>query len=336
VPKQESPVQPAWQRWNDYGIGCLLEGGAGSKKGNLRQAEAAFQKLLTLGVKDADWQGHANLARVYLDLGRLNEAAKEVVASGTCDPPAPWWLRVWLSGLVAAENATTKAEWDEAANQFAKIVDPENQPIERNMDFTKDYVVLARLGQTYYRRAQLESFGSATRREFLDRSIAAFDRALAVDPEDLTSHYGLSQCYAEIGAGAPDKQEPVAGTAQEIADLVAAIAAGSPGRASTAVRLADAVTALGRNAPSSSSPRLKPFQAARKTLTDVYRTESDPDTKTALAFALSCLHRELHALFKPDELARSAATKAYRETHPAANAAAEAIVHYPTDRFGKK
>ena len=42
VPAQESPIKPAWQRWNDYGIGCLLEGGARTKRGNLRQAEAAF------------------------------------------------------------------------------------------------------------------------------------------------------------------------------------------------------------------------------------------------------------------------------------------------------
>jgi hypothetical protein len=67
-------------------------------------------------------------------------------------------------------------------------------------------------------------------------------------------------------------------------------------------------------------------------VTGVYRVETDPVAKTALAFALSCIHRELHALFKPDELARSATTKAYREKHPAANAAAEAIVIYPTDR----
>src|SRR5262249_34942914 len=55
VPTQESPIKPAWQRWNDYGIGCLIEGGAGSKKGNLKQAEAAFAKILTLGVKEAEW-----------------------------------------------------------------------------------------------------------------------------------------------------------------------------------------------------------------------------------------------------------------------------------------
>ena len=71
VPAQESPIKPAWQRWNDYGIGCLIEGGAGSKRGNLRQAEAAFAKLLTLGAKDALWHGHLNLARVYIEQGRL-------------------------------------------------------------------------------------------------------------------------------------------------------------------------------------------------------------------------------------------------------------------------
>src|SRR5262249_54070721 len=134
---------------------------------------------------------------------------------------------------------------------------------------------------------------------------------------------------------APVGTRPVGGTPAEVADAVAAIKA-STDRAGAAVRLADAVTAWGRKPPDATAPRLKAFQDARNVVTDAYRSESDPATKTALALALSCVHRELHALFKPDELARSAATKAYREAHPAANAAAEAIVHYPTDRFEKK
>src|SRR5262249_38033993 len=48
VPEQKSPIEPAWQRWNDYGIGCHIEGGVGLKKGELRQAEEAFGKLVTL------------------------------------------------------------------------------------------------------------------------------------------------------------------------------------------------------------------------------------------------------------------------------------------------
>ncbi|HEY1192069.1 MAG TPA: multiheme c-type cytochrome, partial [Gemmata sp.] len=40
VPAQVSPIKPGWQRWNDYGIACLLEGGM--KRGHYKQAEAAF------------------------------------------------------------------------------------------------------------------------------------------------------------------------------------------------------------------------------------------------------------------------------------------------------
>src|SRR5262249_14884625 len=54
VPAQESPIQPTWQRWNDYGIGCFLEGGPDGKThpislepGELLQAGRAFERLLT-------------------------------------------------------------------------------------------------------------------------------------------------------------------------------------------------------------------------------------------------------------------------------------------------
>ena len=36
---------PAWQRWNDYGIGLLLEGRSSGGKGELRQAAEAFAKV---------------------------------------------------------------------------------------------------------------------------------------------------------------------------------------------------------------------------------------------------------------------------------------------------
>jgi hypothetical protein len=52
--------------------------------------------------------------------------------------------------------------------------------------------------------------------------------------------------------------------------------------------------------------------------------------QTSLAAVLSELHRISHGMYKPDELARAATTRKYREKNPAANAAAEAIVIYPT------
>lgn len=334
VPEQTSPIDPAWQRWNDYGIACYLEGGVGAKRGNLTQAERAFQKLLTLGAKPAEWHGHANLARVYLDEGKLNEAAAEINAAGTCDPPAPWWLRAWLSGQVSAENATTKKQWDAAAAQFAKIVDPDNQPRERKMDFTKDYVVLGRLGQVYFRRAQLEAIGSDAQREILAKAIDAFDRALAVDPEDLPSHFGLSQTYALLGFDAPAGGVAVDGSVQAVRDRTAALAsATTPAeRSAAALALADTAARLGKRTPDAKEPRLRPFQEARTKLREVYAAEPDPATKAALAHALSTVHREIHGLLKPDELARARTTQIYRAANPAANAAAEAIVIYPTDR----
>src|SRR5258705_13459498 len=40
---------PEWQRWNDYGIGLLLEGERGSEKGELIQAAEAFAQVEKLG-----------------------------------------------------------------------------------------------------------------------------------------------------------------------------------------------------------------------------------------------------------------------------------------------
>ena len=68
---EPSPVEPVWQRWNDYGIGLLLEGGTtGGQKGELKQAEQIFLKVAEMGPAD----GWVNLARVYQKEGRIPEA----------------------------------------------------------------------------------------------------------------------------------------------------------------------------------------------------------------------------------------------------------------------
>src|SRR5207302_1331119 len=100
---QTSPITP-WQRWNDYGIGCLLEGGVGAKKGELRQAREAFRKLLELGEKDAVGHAYLNLARVSFEEGLLEEAVAELNHARQAEPPAPWWTVAWFNGLVNAQN----------------------------------------------------------------------------------------------------------------------------------------------------------------------------------------------------------------------------------------
>ncbi|MCZ6684109.1 MAG: multiheme c-type cytochrome, partial [Planctomycetota bacterium] len=72
APSQTSPIKPVWQRWNDYGIGLLLEGNTGAEKGELRQAEEAFRAVV--GIKPQ--HGLVNLARVFIKEGRLEEATE--------------------------------------------------------------------------------------------------------------------------------------------------------------------------------------------------------------------------------------------------------------------
>jgi hypothetical protein len=62
---------PEWQRWNDYGIGLLLEStDRGAEKGELIQAAQAFEQVEKLGRAD----GPINLARVFFKEGRLDDA----------------------------------------------------------------------------------------------------------------------------------------------------------------------------------------------------------------------------------------------------------------------
>ena len=92
--------------------------------------------------------------------------------------------------------------------------------LSKKMDFTKDYVVLSRLGQTLFKRALAEEVeGSETQRHLLARSVEAYERALAVDPEDVLSHYGLSQCFARLGAEAPTGQSHSLGTVEILDSL---------------------------------------------------------------------------------------------------------------------
>ena len=180
--------KPGWQRWNDYGIACLLEGGADSKKGELRQAAEAFLELTRLGEKDAVAHGWLNLARVYIAEGRLAEAAEALEKARTADPPAPWWSLAWFNGIVTAQNATEKEDFDAAIAHFEQLLDPANQPVSRKFDFRLDYVLLNKLGDTLFKRSQLEGDDPAAQERLLLRAVGQFEKTLAIDSEDLGAH----------------------------------------------------------------------------------------------------------------------------------------------------
>ena len=182
---------PTWERWNDYGIGLLREGGDGSN-GELRQAEAAFKKVESLGYG----LGSLNLARVYFRQGRLDEAAEAL--NRALKREAPAWTVAWFSALIKREqghlDAAIQGFEDILENRFAKAR-------KRGFDFSYDLHVINTLGRTQLERARQEQRQdqNSNRPEWLQKAIKTFQRSLAIDPENAEAHYNLAWVYNEMG-----------------------------------------------------------------------------------------------------------------------------------------
>jgi tetratricopeptide (TPR) repeat protein len=185
----------AWERWNDYGIGLLLEGSTGSEKGELRQAADAFAEVERLGRAD----GPLNLARVYYKEGRVDEAGDALHRAAVTGAPA--WTVAWLSGLVNKENGYL----DQAIDDFTRTLTAGPAAgAARRFDFSRDYEVINELGQTLFERAKVErgAARAAARRDFLHKAADQFERTLTIDSENVTAHYALSLIYGELGDAA--------------------------------------------------------------------------------------------------------------------------------------
>jgi tetratricopeptide (TPR) repeat protein/uncharacterized membrane protein len=186
---------PAWERWNDYGIGLLLEGVTGDSKGNLRQAAEAFAEVEKLGRYD----GPLNQARAYFQEGDLAAAVEALDrVKNFKDPPAPSWTVAWLSGLVNKQQNNL----DAAISNLEQVVDVRTQEmIDRGFDFSKDYEVQNELGQTLYERGKMErgEKRKEARAEFFRKAVARYQKTLAIDSENSAAHYNLSLIFESLG-----------------------------------------------------------------------------------------------------------------------------------------
>jgi hypothetical protein len=338
VPEQTSPIKPAWQRWNDYGIGCFLEGFPEEKKGELVQAEAAFQAMLKEYADNKEVAGHAylNLARVYEAQGLLSEAVQALEKARAAG--APWWTVAYFNGRVNLDNTTDRRSVETAIANFQSILDPDKQPRERGFDFTKDYRVINELGRALFERASFERGKSAQRDAFLLQAIEQYERALKLDSENEKAHFGLHQCFQVLGrpmsALKLPEETPQTDEAslQKLADTLLDDKAEKQARRLAAARLARAAAALGAEPISAKQPKRPRFELLLARIEPYFHRENDAELKEAAAFVLDRLHLELFQIFKPDELAQNRAIQAYRAKHPAADHAAEAIVIYSLHR----
>jgi tetratricopeptide (TPR) repeat protein len=360
---------PEWQRWNDYGIGLFLEGdqSSGSEKGELRQAEAVFKKVVELG----QGEGHANLARIYVREKRLADAVQALQAAAKNTDMVPFatagagpgqlpgiaqqyvkpaspWVVAWVTGLVNKEIG----QLDDAIKNFELILSDEMYQAvrDRAFDFRRDYQVWNELGIVRFERAEQERGPkrAAERERRLREAVNAFEHTLALDPEDLTAHFNLALLYGILAGESADessgrvteKSASVRITAEDLRRLVDDAAPAGPIRSNPAG--ASAATKLAQAIPSFLAGDRDPFESRLSTLVEILRkmqnvyrqhAHGDPEMGKAVASVLQVLHRELHLMFKLDDNAREAVA-IHRQNNPAANHAAQSIVIYPLNRQG--
>ncbi len=182
---------PAWQRWNDYGIGLLLKG-----KAELRQAEEAFTEVEKLDRYD----GPMNLARVLNTEGRLDEAVEALnrAAQYRDSEGFPRWTWAWLSGAVNSQQGRL----EEAEQNLRSVLEDSTADMQkRGFDFSLDIEVINLLGRTLFdlgnirdRQQQAEES-----RRYLNEAVDQFEKTLQIDPENVSAHHNLQLLYEKLG-----------------------------------------------------------------------------------------------------------------------------------------
>lgn len=185
-----------WQRWNDYGIAQLLEAQqATSKTSDFRAALQAFGEVERLGRPD----GPLNQARVHLQRGYVAEAEEALTRAAAFEEhAAPPWTLSWLRAGVYRQSGQFAA----AERELRSILEHRDQEmLKRNLDFSRDYVVINELGSILFEEAKqaAESDGESGLKRaqpLYEQAAKEFEKTLSLDPENVPAHYNLSQLHA--------------------------------------------------------------------------------------------------------------------------------------------
>ncbi len=150
------------ERWNDYGIGLLLQG-------DIKGAEAAFLKVTEMEPEYAD--GWVNVARARIQEGNM-EGAEAVLRKALEIAP-----RLAKTHFFLATAIKSFGRYDEALDHLRVTLD----------QYPRDRVVLNQTGRILFLKRQYKE------------AIAEFQKVLKIDPEDLQAHYNLMLCYQGLG-----------------------------------------------------------------------------------------------------------------------------------------
>ena len=168
--QEEDHADPAQAlRWNDYGIGLLLQGDSGG-------AERAFLKVTELNPAYGD--GWVNVARARLQQGDLEGARSMLEKALSLSPnlaKAHFLYGTILRGL---------SNYDQALKHFQ----------EAAASYPKDKQVCNQIARVYLLQKQY------------DRAIAEYEKTITIDPEDLEAYYNVMLAFNAKG-GVPTAQQ---------------------------------------------------------------------------------------------------------------------------------
>lgn len=163
LPKPHVDVEAAdWQRWNDYGIGLLLQG-------DLQGADAAFEKVAQAAPDRAD--GWVNMGRVRLQEGDL-AGAEQVLKKALAVAPGLASAHFFYAGVLRDQG-----KYDAAVAQLQVALD----------QYPNDRVARNDLGRIFF----LE-------RRYSD-AIPEFQKVLQIDPENVEANYNMMLCFNGLG-----------------------------------------------------------------------------------------------------------------------------------------
>jgi tetratricopeptide (TPR) repeat protein len=158
-----------WQRWNDYGIGLLLQG-------DLKGAEAAFQEITRMDPTNPD--GWVNVGRARVLEGDM-AGARTVLEKAL--ELAPSLAR---ANYFYARVLTQIGDYDGAIPHLRLVLE----------QYPKDRVVHDDLGRILFLQHKYSA------------AVAEFQQTIAIDPEDLEANYNLMLCYTGLGDSGRSQQ----------------------------------------------------------------------------------------------------------------------------------
>jgi tetratricopeptide (TPR) repeat protein len=151
-----------WQRWNDYGIGLLLQG-------DLKNAQAAFEKVTQIDPANPD--GWVNIGRAAVQEGDMDRARIVLEKALSLSPDLA------RAHFFYAKVLRNDGRYDDAADHLRKVLG----------QYPRDRVALNDLGRILFLQRKYSE------------ALAELQAVLAIDPEDLQAHYNLMLSYKGQG-----------------------------------------------------------------------------------------------------------------------------------------